>query len=442
MAHTLREIRRENDRKGVSTLTLMGGDLLTGTVFSSVWKGTVGVELMNQIGFDAMVVGNHEFDYGADHLLNTLAPKMGFPLLSANINDRSGRAVFKEAIEIRPPHAPGRIVILGLTTAHTPTATLPKNVAGLTFKDPIETAQAFTAACRDEDLMVALTHLGVTEDTRLAASAPNLDLIVGGHSHTALFAPLKAGRTLVVQAGAYSMYVGRLDLTVSNGRITDYKNRLIPMSESVQEAHDIAEIIAGYRSKLDQRLNEVVGTAHVRLEGTRSAVRSGETTNLGALVCYAMASQVRAKAAMVNGGAIRDGFSPGEITIYQVQAALPFADQVVKLGLRGADLNSVLERSDSLEPGSGGKLQTFGVKFIKRAGKFTIERIGDEPYSPDRIYRIATNDFLAQGGDGYAILRDRAVDRYESGVSLSDSLVELFRRERTITGAFLRNLLE
>jgi 5'-nucleotidase / UDP-sugar diphosphatase len=442
IAHIVGKVRKENEEKGIPTLVLMGGDLLTGTVFSSVWKGAVGVKLMNKMGFDAMVVGNHEFDYGADHLMKTLKPNMEFPLVSANIVDSTGTALFPGTLEKKTPFAPDRIVILGLTTTYTPTATHPKNVAGLTFFDPIETAHRIMERYSDEDVVIALTHLGAKEDVRLGAAVPKLDVIVGGHSHTALFDPLKAGDCLIVQAGAYSMYVGRLDLTISKGRIIDYTERLIPMLKDVPEDPQIAEIVASYKGELDERLNEVVGTTEIRLEGTRSAVRSGKTTNLGTMIGHSMAAQVQAGAAVVNGGAIRDGFTPGDITLNQLHTVLPFADQVVKLGMRGRDLIAVLERSESLEPGSGGKLQTYGIFHHTKDGKTVIERVGDKPFSPDEIYQIATNDFLAEGGDGYTVLRDNATDRYESGVSLSAALLEAIRRNPTITEAFVESLVK
>lgn len=440
IAHVIKETRAENKSRGIPTLVLMGGDLLTGTVFSTVWRGAMGAELMNKIGFDAMVVGNHEFDYGAEHLTKLLKPQMAFPLISANIINSTGTRLFHAIVEKTPPFAPNRIVIIGLTTPQTSSVTHPRHVGGLTFTDPVETARAVLEKYVDADLVIGLTHLGVEEDRRLAAALPKLDVIVGGHSHTALFEPIRVGDALIAQAGAYSIYVGRLDLTVSKGKIVDVAAKLIPMTKSIPEDTQIRGAVSHFKGKLDDRLNEVVGTTEVRLEGTRSAVRSGKTVPLGRLIGVSMASEAQTQAAVVNGGAIRDGFEKGDITLSQVLTVLPFEDQVVKLGISGRDLLSVLERSESLPPGDGGKLQTYGILFRSSEGRMVVERVGDKPFSPDEIYYIATNDFLAAGGDGYTVLRDAPTDRFESSVNLSATLLNTLQRHRVITEPLLESL--
>jgi 5'-nucleotidase / UDP-sugar diphosphatase len=436
----LNEVQARNRAEGRHTLILMGGDLLMGTPFSTAFKGKLGVRLMNKMKFEAMTVGNHEFDYGQDNLLVDLKPLMEFPLLSSNTRTSSGQNVFHGVLEKKYPESNTTVVIFGLTTTDTPTTTHPDNVKGLVFDDPIAIAKRILDRVGEKDLIIALTHIGVYEDKKLAEACPKIDVIIGGHSHTAIFEPMKVNQTIISQAGAYARYVGKLDLDVVDGKITKYKGELIELTSAVKEDPEIAAIIAEYKAQLDVGLSKVIGKTEVFLEGTRRSVRSGRETNLGLLIAYNMAVNSRSDVAILNGGAIRGSIKEGDITLNDVYTVLPFPDTVVKMNLSGEDIIAVLQRSAELEQGSGGKLQTFGLTYTLDGDRVTIEKVRGQKFDPGKTYSVATNDFLAAGGDGYKVFKEKGKNLYNSGPVISDVLINFVSEKKVITQQLLDSL--
>lgn len=432
----IRELEARGRSEGRESLILFAGDLLMGTPFSTAFKGKLGVALMNEMKFQAMTVGNHEFDYGQDNLMG-LKALMAFPLLSANIRTEKGEYLFQRFMEMKLTGSKTRVVIFGLTTTFTPTATLPDNVKGLVFDDEIETAKKLLGQFGEEDLIIALTHVGVDEDRRLAAACPKIDVIVGGHSHTALHEPLKVGNTLICQAGAYAKFVGRLALDVSDGKVVNHAGELVLLVPDIKEDEKIASTIAEYKTKMDAALNTVVGKTEVFLEGTRSAVRSDVTTNLGRLITYNMAVSAGADAGMINGGAIRSEIGIGDITLSAVQTVLPFSDTLVKVDLKGEDILRILQRSASLEPGHGGKLQTYGIDWEIEDGMVKVEKIKGQAFDAGKTYSLAISNFLATGGDGYKIFQESGRDLCDLPTLISDTLTNYIRDKRVLNKELL-----
>jgi len=433
-------IRARNSAEKRETLTFLSGDLLMGTPFSTAFKGKLGVELMNEMAFTTMAAGNHEFDYGQDNLLAELKPLMKFPLLSANIKTDDGRYLFDRLIVKQFPGSNTRVVIFGLTTPETPVTTHPKNVKGLIFEDPIKTAQELLKDFDEKDLIIAVTHLGKDDDEQLARGCPKIDVIVGGHTHTSILQPIRVGDTLICQAGAYAKYLGRLDIDAEDGKIVKYHGELMLLSSDVKRDEKIEAIIADHAARMDARLKEVIGKTEVFLEGTRSVIRSGKETDLGRLVTHIMTANAKSDAAVINGGAIRGGLLVGEITLGDVYTVLPFPSTVVRMDLPGKDLESVLQRSIDLEEGSGGKLQTFGLEFKVTSGKVKIEKIGGQPFDRSKTYSLATNDFLAAGGDGYSMLKEKGTNLMDTGQVVSDLIIDFIRDKKVLTRGILDSL--
>ncbi len=436
----IKEVVAANQAEGRETLVLMAGDLLMGTPFSTAFKGQLGVKLMNKMKFAAMAVGNHEFDYGQENLLKMLKPNMEFALLSANITSDSGAYLFDRIVQIKFPRSEAKAVILGLTTAETPVTTHPKNVKGLIFNDPIRTASEVLKKPAKDDLVIALTHIGVDQDKELARACPRINVIIGGHSHTALFEPLRVGDTVICQAGAYAKYLGRLDLEISKGKVTNYSGRLILLGPNVKEDEEIKAVIDAHKNLMDARLKEVIGRTEIFLDGTRSSIRSGRDTNLGRLITYNMALSSGADLAMINGGSIRESLREGDITLNDVYTVLPFPNTVVTMALKGKDLISVLEKSTELEQGSGGKLQTFGIRYRMENGQAKIEDIRGKGFDPEATYTVAVNDFLAAGGDGYTVFKEKGKNCYDASLLVSDLLIDYVKSNKVINGETLENM--
>lgn len=425
-------VESRNRGESKDTLKLMAGDLLMGTLYSTAFKGDLGVRLMNEMGFDAMVVGNHEFDYGNANLLR-IKKMMQFPLLSANIRTADGKHPFQRVITKTLPVSGALVVIFGLTTDQTPTSTLPDNVKGLAFDDPVETAKQILEPFDDADFIIALTHIGLEEDERLAAACPKIDVIIGGHSHTYVDAPRKIGNTIVSQAGAYARCVGRLDMDVKNGKVVTHQGKLVDLTEKTGEAPNLRSIIEEYRKPLETAMKVKVGETRVFLDGRLSSVRSGHESNLGRLIAYSAGESCGADVAIINGGGIRSSINEGIITLGDVHTVLPFGNTVVKLEMTGEDLVGILQRSADLKEGSGGKLQTYGVGFANKGGKVVIEKIRDRAFSPADTYSVAINNFLLAGGDGYTDFKDKGKNTRNTYVLLADLLVDFFKKHGVVT---------
>ncbi|MGC8907568.1 MAG: bifunctional metallophosphatase/5'-nucleotidase [Desulfomonilaceae bacterium] len=437
----LRQQRSLARRQGKHSIALMAGDLLMGTPFSTYFKGELGARLLNEMRFAAMAVGNHEFDYGVTNLMESIKGNLAMPLLSANIVNRNGGYPFQRTAVLQLPGFDSKIVLIGLTTDQTPITTLPSHVAGLKFEDPIATACALLKDADPNDLVIALTHLGVDQDKKLALACPVIDVIVGGHSHTALFQPLVENGVIICQAGAYAEYVGKLTIAVDHGKVTRCHGELIRLTADIPDDETISSIIKTYREKLDKSLKRVIGKTEVFLEGGRSAVRSDRPTNLGQLIAYIMMTNTGSEAALINGGAIRASIPPGEITKEMVDTAFPFSNTVARVDLTGDDLAHIIRQSYALPPNSGGKLQFYGIELVATPTGPAISKIGRRPFNPQAEYTVAVTDFLAQGGDGYFILRDDRKNVVNSGLLVNDLLTEFIETRKVISQDVLDGIL-
>jgi 2',3'-cyclic-nucleotide 2'-phosphodiesterase (5'-nucleotidase family) len=226
------EVRAENEAAGVPTFLLIAGDMLQGTTYSTVYRGEVEFACLNEMAVSAMCLGNHEFDYGQENLRDLIA-LADFPVLAANVRGaaESDDGSFTQKFAWLEA-GDKRILVIGLTTPETPITTAPRNVVGLAFDEPAATAADIIEEYgEDADVIVAVTHFGFENDLALAKAVPALDVVVGGHTHTEVDAPAKAGTTLVCSAYEYGIYLGRMDLDVGDDgavRMTGYK--LIPVT--------------------------------------------------------------------------------------------------------------------------------------------------------------------------------------------------------------------
>ncbi|MFH0821175.1 MAG: 5'-nucleotidase C-terminal domain-containing protein [Pseudomonadota bacterium] len=439
-ATLIESIVAENRAKGRETLVLHAGDILTGTPLSVIFKGEESVALMNRMGFQAMAIGNHEFDNGYGHLSQKLRPAASFPFLSANITNESGAPVFDTKLVKEYPDAGLRLVVFGLTTPNAPTSTYPRNVTGLTFKEPAVAAEHTLRGYGERDLVVALTHLGVKEDLELAKACPIIDVIVGGHSHTALEEPAKVGKTIIAQAGAYSQHLGRLDLEVKDGLVVSHRGVLMRLVPDIPEHPQVAAKIKEYEEKAGPHLRDVIGRTDVYLEGGHQAVRSGRNCDLGRLVTFAMLKRARADAAIINGGSIRAGLNKGNITLGDMYTVFPFPNSLATVELTGEELTSVMRRSEELPLGSGGKLQTYGLELQDENGHVAVNKVGAKSFNPKDKYSIAVSDFLLAGGDGYEILKSKQSAANQSYYLIGDLVVELIKERSNITSEFVEYL--
>ncbi len=428
IATIVKMVQEENARSGIPTLFLCAGDVLQGTPMSTLFKGEPDIICLNKMGLNAMVLGNHEFDYGQENL-NKLRKLAEFPILGANVVSERGQAPIVTSFFTR--HIKGiKINILGLVTDETPITTHPKNVKTLLFLNPITTAKEVLSKIEKEGIIIALTHLGYETDKKLAKSTKGIDIIIGGHSHTKIEEPKKVNNTLICQAYEYGKFVGRLDLDIEKGKITRYESELIPVTEEIEENVEIKEIVDKYVSKLDTRLKVVIGTALTPLNGKREDIRNKET-NLGNLIADVVREMVKADIAFVNAGSIRASIDRGEITVEEVINVLPFGGHLVTMELTGSEVLEILRHDAKLEPSSGGFLQVSGITLEIKNNEITALGIGTKGIELEKLYKVATNDFLAAGGDGYTAFK-KGRKYIDTGLVFSDLLIDYIKTNKDI----------
>jgi len=394
LAQRVQELRSEKP-----TLLVAAGDMIQGNNWANLFQGKSSIEAMNSMKFDAVVVGNHEFDFG-QAILKERIQEANFPFLGANV---TGLSQLKSYVVKNLDGL--SIAVIGVVTGDTPTTTHPKNVSGLQFSSPVDTVEKYVRELRAKnDIIVVLSHIGFSADMELAKKVEGIDVIVGGHSHTKVAKPAVVGKTHILQAFEHGKVLGVLDLTVKNGTIIQAHSRLEPISPGGKENREVGSIVAKYQKQVDSFMDVTVGESLVDLDGVN--VRRQET-NLGNLITDIMRKAAGADAAIINGGTIRTSIKKGKIKVSDVYAVVPFDNYIVAIKLTGRQIRETLEHGVSaIEAGEGRFPQISGIAFTfnrhAQAGSRVKEVfIGGRPIVADKEYTVATNDFLAAGGDGY-----------------------------------------
>jgi 2',3'-cyclic-nucleotide 2'-phosphodiesterase (5'-nucleotidase family) len=376
--------------------------MIQGNAWANLFRGKSSLDVMNAMKFDAMVVGNHEFDFGPKVLKERMA-QARFPLLGANVKGFAGLKpyVIKNLQGVK-------IGIIGVVTPDTPFATHPRNVAGLTFSTPESAVKKYLQELKGRaDIIVVLSHCGFQADKELAAKVPGIDVIVGGHSHTKILQPEVVGQTIIVQAWEHAKALGILNLKIKDGKVVGFDGALEEISPATGPANcQIQEIVARYERQTGSLLHRAIGETQVDLDGKH--VRERET-NLGDYVADVMRQAAGAEVALINGGGIRTGIAQGKIEVKDIYAVLPFDNYLVAIRLTGAQLKAALEHGVArLEEPSGSFLQVSGLTFTYSRSAPAGSRVkdvtvGGGPLEPQKEYVVATNDFLVAGGDGYTV---------------------------------------
>jgi 5'-nucleotidase/UDP-sugar diphosphatase len=441
------QIRREVAAQGGYTLLLDGGDVNTGVPESDMQDAVPDFKGMNLLGYQAMAVGNHEFDKPLS-VLKMQRELAQFPLLSANIYE-NGQRMF-DAYKVF--NLGGlRVAVLGLTTEDTRKMALPDNVAHLEFRSPIqEAAKVVPELRRQADVVIAATHMGHYEngqhgnqaegDVEMARAVPGIDLVVGGHTQNPACMkaenvldrayvpgtpcqPDRQNGTWIVQAHEWGKYVGRADFEYRHGEFKLVNYQLIPINlkqplktadgqttlvsytSAIAEDPAMLALLTPYQKYGQEKLDVQIGSTDARLEGDRKLVRS-QPTNLGVLIARAMMDKTRADLAIVNAGGVRDAIAAGAITYKDVLKVQPFGNTLCTVYLTGQELSDYLNVAAKMTPGSGAFPHFAGVELDIAGGQASNVRVAGHALQLDKTYRLAVNNFQASGGDGYPKLTD------------------------------------
>jgi 5'-nucleotidase len=409
----LSTLRKEALSKSPHTLFLLAGDTISPSVESITYQGRQMIDAWNAIGLDYSVYGNHEFDFGPDVLLERVKESK-FRWLGANVVNRKTGKTFGDTplFEVRE-FGGVKLGIFGLVLPDTKTTSRPG--PDVEFRDFCETARAVLPQIKaaGAGAVVALTHLSMEEDKQLARCAPGIDLIIGGHEHTLLQA--SSAGVPIFKMTADGREMGQFDLTVDSrtGRVTSIDWQVIPVNESVAPDPAFAAAMAKYDAKLAE-LSVPVGSTSVDLDA-RSAAGRTEETNIANFIADAFRRATGADVALINGGSIRADtvISAGELTLRDVLSLLPFNNELVKIELSGDTLKRALENGVSLsgpraEPGRFAQVSgmTYAYDLSRPVGERVTEvMVAGKPLDPKKTYTLATSQYVAEGGDGYAVLK-------------------------------------
>jgi 2',3'-cyclic-nucleotide 2'-phosphodiesterase (5'-nucleotidase family) len=417
-----------------------GGDAISPSVMSTYLKGEQMIAALNAIGLDVATFGNHEFDFGPAVLRQRMSESK-FTWLSANVLDRATGQPFGGARADMLVTAGGvRVGLFGLTMTETETSSSPGDT--VEFRKPsavaLETSRRLRAA--GAQVVVAVTHQDMAADRSLATlPGVDVDVILGGHEHEPLVA--EEGRTLVVKAGADARYLVQVDVWLdAGGRLAERSWTFHEVSARISPDAEVTSLVQRYAQRMSRELDIVIGSTAVGLEARRTPLRTRET-NLGNFIADAVRARARAEVALINGGGIRTErvIPPGPLRKRDINGLLPFTNVVVTVEMRGRQLRDALEEGlAGIEREAGGFLQVSGVRVVYDAGRPPGQRVrqvtvGAAPLDPDRVYTVATIDYLVRGGDGFTAFKAaRRLVSETSGPQLSDVVLDAVQAQGAI----------
>jgi 5'-nucleotidase / UDP-sugar diphosphatase len=446
----VRQVRAENE----NVLVLDAGDINTGRPESMFFDAEADIKGYSSIGYDAVTLGNHEFDKPRAVLRKQMADA-AFPFLSANIKYESG-AYFATPWIIKRFGAVS-VGIFGLTTSEmTAIAGDVDTLKGLVIEDEVVAARKMVDVLRGRekvDVVIALVHMGsyatrAEGSRRLAAQVPGIDLIIDGHTHAEdimasghwdMKAPFVENGVPIVAAPQWGLQVGKAVLRVEDGRVEDVSWELVPINRKklvdgkpvfvtseIPEDPELLAALEPYGKKVDAVLSERIGEAGGAFPS--EDVRKAETA-LGNLVADAMLWKTKsmgADFAIVNSGGIRSAIPQGELRKKHIYASVPYDNSVFLLSLKGSDVVELFRFIGTVKQGKGAFPQVSdGVSFTfdPAAGTVSGVLVGGRPIDPEKTYRIATNSFLAGGGEGYAVMK-KSILRYDTSIFQRDVVIE------------------
>lgn len=446
----LDQLRAESTAREESLLLLDAGDVFQGTLYFTQYLGQADLFFYNALGYNALTLGNHEFDRGPQPLVDFINAAT-FPVLSANITIADSSPLAGKVQPWSILNVDGEQVgIFGLTPPDT--ATLSSPGEGITFSDPFAAAQQAVNALTAQDVnkIIGLTHVGISTDQELARKVSGIDIIVGGHSHTPLgnhpgatlpypveVTGSDGNRTLIVTNWEWGKYLGDIRLMFdANGVITSWEGQPHPVDATITPDPDFAARVQTYAGPIEELRQTVIGQTTTALNGDRTAVRSQET-NLANLITDSMLDRVQADGGQLviqNGGGIRTSIPAGQVTVAQVLEVLPFGNTIARVDLTGAQIRSALEHGLSqAEEGAGRFPQVAGMSYTwdpkAPPGSRVVEiRVASstgalQPIDPASLYRVVTNDFMLRGGDGYQVFTE-GQNPLDTGYILADTVIE------------------
>jgi len=447
-------LRAEANKQGHAVLLLSGGDINTGIPESDLQKAEPDFKGMSLIGYDAMALGNHEFDNPID-VLKQQQKWVNFPFLSANIFEKESSEHAFDSYKIFKKNGL-TIAVIGLTTTDTAKIGNPQYIGHLEFKDPVDVTAKLAKEIKakyNPDITIALTHMGHYVDASFGINAPGdvtlarslpantLDMIIGGHSQEPVcmsdtnvnddnFKPGLACKpdqqngTYIMQAHEWGKYVGKAEFKLENGKLTLLNYKLMPVNlyvdkvqadgstkavlanEYIKPDPKLESYLAVYQAKGAKQIEGTIGEVDARLEGDRNKVRY-QQTNLARVIIQAQMDVVNADFGLISGGGIRSSIEAGEVSYKDILKVHPFKNRITYMDWQGNDLWDYLNTVTSFPPDAGAYLQYHKISFERKNGQLVNVVINGQPLNKNKTYRMSLNSYNASGGDGYPALTNK-----------------------------------
>ncbi len=403
-------------------LRVNAGDDFQGSPMCAVTKGLSQIEILNKVKPDFFTLGNHEFDYSWAHLDSLRLNEAKFGMYAANLIDtETGESAAPQfRVFLRKGY---RFALIGLTTPYLDELTLPKNLEGIEVADPAETAQNLinTLKSRKIDLFIVVSHIGIGNDRKLAEAVPEIDLIIGGHSHTYMREAENVNGVWIVQANAHGRYVGVTNFHVDEGDITSLEMDYVEtITGKLAPSKDVAKIVDAYETELKEAMDEVIGTLE------RAWTRGGSESNLGNWIADAFREATDTDIAMMNNGGIRKGLDAGKILVRDIWEISPFGNTLVTFEWTGKELTEALDFMAK----AGRSMQVSGIDMMLERNEGLVDAlVGEAEIDLEKTYKLCVNNYTASQGEKYFGTK---IEVKETGLVDRDVLIEAVRKNPII----------
>lgn len=441
-------LRNKAKQQGHAVLLLSGGDINTGIPESDLQHAEPDFKGMSLLGYDAMAIGNHEFDNPLS-VLSKQQKWATFPLLSANIFDKATGEHAFQSYKVFEQNGL-KIAVIGLTTTDTAKIANPQYIGHLEFRNPVAVTSQLAEEINEKhnpDITIALTHMGHYVDGKFGINAPGdvtlaralptntLDMIIGGHSQEPVcmaakntnddnFKPGLACKpdqqngTWIMQAHEWGKYVGKAEFKLEGDTLTLLDYKLMPVNlyvDKVQADGSTKAVLANeyitpdpklkaflsvYQEKGAKQIAGTIGSVNARLEGDRNKVRY-QQTNLARVIIQAQMNVSDADFGIISGGGIRSSIEAGDISYKDILKVHPFKNRITYIDWKGSDLLQYLDTVTSFPPDAGAYLQYHKLSFERKNNQLVNVKINGKPLSENQVYRMSINSYNASGGDGY-----------------------------------------
>jgi len=431
-------IREEVGKEGGHVLFLHSGDLSIGVPESDMLNASPDIKVLNILGLDAMAVGNHELDKPIS-VLKEQQKQAHFPFLSSNIiyKKPKNQASVPYIIEDIDGH---KFCIFALLTPDKSVYSA-KTLKNISTTDPYEAAKEVIGNFPKGCFIIALSHLGIsftsmdTGDFKLANTNPEINVILGGHTHTDLKRPIEKKETLIVHSGSYAKGVSRLDLEIDRDGIDDYdyfylRTDKIDDELAKKESPEIKKVLAAALKMTSKYFDKEIGSNASNL--STKGIYEKEVA-LGDLLTDAVLAKGKCDVAIAAPGGIRAGINDGKIRIRDIFKTYPFNNKIVKIPVTKDKLVEILKEGyfNQVRKDKRPFLQVAGIKLLVADGEVTLKEINGRVPVEGKKYTLCADDFLTGGGDGMSLLKD-IPHKFNTNINVRDSLIEYVRHKKII----------